>query len=660
MLEFLYRYFSLQSVIWCVVLFPLAAAAFSGCASVADRVRGRESSSGVVKFLCFFTGLFTFLMCVALLFTLTGFEGGEPSAITGPFFRWLSSGSINVEVGLKVDELSLVMIVVVSLVGFLSNMHAAGNSAKREGVASDFFCMNLFLSAMLFSLLADNMVMFLIGWDLALVSAALLVARQQRAAHLTGTASRFVAIGIAGSAFILVAMFLIYGVMAAGDVSVASGMFNFETMGRNAAYFVPLSTAISTLILIGVILKSAQFPFHSWLSDCGACQVPGSALIFGSSLITAGIYLMVRLGFVFAMSSWAMHLSAWAGVSSAILVAMLASVERDPRRIAAYLAGAQVGYMLLAIGVGAFQSASLSMVAFSLFMPLLFFSTECAINSSGGIEDIWFFGGLKRRMPITAWGFVIAAAALAGIFPFVGFFSRDFMFWQVYSRDGGFIWSVAFLSAGIVAFAAFRAAGAIFFGETNISFDKYKRISESGISSVLPMMILSTACIVGGAMAVPEEMGGTNIFSRWLSGLIVDELSKAPRDVSSGTHVVLMVVTVIWSLHFAILGWIIYAQKRDWPARIALRMGLFYKFISMRFYCSEVFSLIVRPISWFVKNVITDVIGDKFIEGLLMAGLSRMIGGLSAVVCFAGGGSMQRYFMYALIGIVVLVLIMVL
>jgi len=344
------------------------------------------------------------------------------------------------------------------------------------------------------------------------------------------------------------------------------------------------------------------------------------------------------------------------GAVTAILAAMMGLVENNIKRIIACATMSQLGYIFIAIGVGAFSVAVLHLVMSAFFLPLLFLASGNVIHALDGETDIRRMGGLKYRMPITSWCFIIGAIALAGIVPASGFFSRDAILWQVFERGHFWLWLSGFVCAGITAFYIFRAAGSIFSGDTDIPEEKFRKIVDAPVSMIMPVMLLATLAALGGILAIPESLGGSDRLISWLNEIMPYEISRAPGEESRAAEIVLGVLTVLWSIHFSVLGWIIYAQKRDLPERMAERFAPIYRILSNGYYFDWFYQkIIVTPLFWFSKNILERVIMNALIDGLIIGGSVRLVEFLSRVITAAQSGVLRQYLLYFLIGAVIIV-----
>ncbi|HPW45996.1 MAG TPA: NADH-quinone oxidoreductase subunit L [bacterium] len=651
MLDLIYRSISLQELIWLIAVAPLFSAFVNAIISAvtagSEVAKYREWSAlfGVIASAISFAG------AVVLFFTITAFEAGDPAVITGPLYRWIVSDEVVIDLSLKIDQLSMVMSLLISGLGLLTSIYSIGYMWKNSGFARYFALLGIFLFAMMLLVLADNLAFMFIGWSAAGIVSSFLVGldffdRSKRVA-----AVKTFAWNSFSDVLLLAGIFLVYGVMSAGDVDPKIGIFSFESMERHAFYFLPVATTVSILMFAACAIKSAQLPFHTWLLDSMKGPTPISGLAHSAVMVCAGAYLMVRLNFILVMSGSAMSVIYIFGIVAALCAAVFAVGQRDIKKLLAYSTISQIGLIFTSIGVGAFSAAVFHLVAHSIFKLLLFFSAGSAIYALGGERDLMKMGGLKRIMPLTAWTFVIGAVALAGIFPASGFFSRDAILWQLYERGHLGIWFAGFAVVGITSFYIFRAVGAIFFGEPNFEFDQYKKISESPVSMIIPMMILATLTIFGGFIGASKSFGGGDYFGRWIGALIADEVSRAPAAASRSMELILTVATMIWSAHFSILSWVIYAQKRDWPGRITSRLGPIHALVANGFYFDALYERIfARGTIWVSKKVIDEYLDRKIVDGVLVGGISKLVWMIGIVASIMGNGLVQRYLLYFLIG----------
>ncbi len=611
MLRVLYSHLSLQAVIWSIVLLPLVGALLAGIIAAATARSDRPAGRAAVTAIAIVAAGLALAAAIVVATTLVGFEIGALAAITGPLFTWIVLPGVVVEVGLKVDALSLVLSLAVALLGFLTVVAAAGGGV-RDATHARFRALLLFaLAALQLIVLAENLVLLLAGWEAAGIAAALLVAHHMDAEG-GRAALRMVAVDRIGTMALVALLFLVYGVMRAAGAPPT--LFALDAIERFGATFIPVAPWIAALLFAAAIARAAQLPFCFWLPGASVAPAPAAALLFGGALVAAGIVLLARLDFVLAMSPAVLRTAAAIGALTALAGGAMALVENDLRRLVASLVLAQLGFAMLAAGMGALSVAIVQLLVTAFAGALLFLAAGAVVRRLDGECDVRAMGGLKPRMPVSAWGFTCGAAACAGIPPIAGFFGKEAVLGQAFERGHYGLWIIAFAAVGLSAFAAFRAAGAVFFGDTSVAGERYKRIVDAPVSVLVPVMLLTTIVALGGFLFLPQTLGGTNWLGSWIGKVVAYEVSRAPGE-GGATAIVLMVVTALWSLHFSVLGWIIYAQKREWHQRAAARIRRLAG-ASQRLpeRLPELF--IARPIAW-----LGDVVVRRFLEGIVVQGI---------------------------------------
>lgn len=656
MLETLYQYIHIQTLGWLIVFLPLAGAAINGVISLSTASIQTDRARPWVSFFGSMLPLISFVCALLIFVTLIGIEKAEPSFVTGSLFSWAAAKGLIVDVALKFDQLSSIMALVVTGVGSLIHIYSVGYMANDHGYARYFSLLNLFLFFMLLLVLADNLVIIYVGWEGVGLCSYLLIGFwfDDEAKAKAGTKA-FI-INRIGDVGFLIGIFLVFGVMAAAGASHDTSYFNVDHMQRYAGWFLPVATFVSMAFFIGTTAKSAQIPLYVWLPDAMAGPTPVSALIHAATMVAAGIYLIARLNFIFILSPITLQTIAIVGSVTALIAAIIGIVQTDIKKILAYSTISQLGLMFLASGIGAFSFSVFHLTTHACFKALLFLCAGSVIKAMHGEQDIRMFGGLKERMPITAWSFVIAAAAISGIFPTSGFVSKDAILWQTFERGHYVLWSMAFVTVGLTAFYIFRAVGMVFFGDVNAKLDDYRKISEPSLTMVVPIMLLTVLTLFGGLANWPEALGGSQRLTSWLDGVMAFEKSHAPGAESRGTEIIFMAITLLWAVHFSIVGWVIYAQKRNLPEKVALRFKRFHKLILNKFYVDEIYDLLfVRPIRWFAKRILWQELDKTYIDGLLVNGSARTVGFWSSLVSAIQTGNIQNYIIYFLIGATILV-----
>ncbi len=661
MLESLYQIVSLQTLIWCVLAVPLTSSACCAFIAMAGARAEHERFRPLSVFIGVVGALLTVAIMIVLFWTLMGFEVGSAAAITGPLFTWIASKDFVVDVGLRLDQLSLTLGLTLSIAALFAQMALPGAMEGRRSLARAASLIHAMLFFALMAVLAENLLFFIVGWMgvglCASLTAGFVSSDRDGAQHGVVV---FVVDRI-GDAALMAACFLIVGAMAAADVPPGDGALAFENVVQYQAAFLPVAHVIALLLLVAVAVRSAQVPFLFWLPSTTRSPVPVAAFLQAVVIGATAVALVARMDGIFALAPSVLKAMALLGGITALAAGATALASTDVRRILAQIAAAELGIVLIAAGLGVFTTAVYHLVVVALALLLCMLAAAGAMRALQGESDLFGMGGLGQRMPITAWTFVIAAATLAGVVPLAGFAGLSAILIHAYARGEVLIWIMTFAAMGMIAFAIFRVAGAIFFGRTEIELDRFKRVTESPVAMVVPLMLLATACLFGGVLAVPEILGGADRFGVWLGELLPGEVSRGMNNVSRAVQIILYVIAVLWTVHCSILGWLIYAQRRDWSERLLRRIAPLYHSARSGWYLEEIAqTLVVRPIGWVARVILWKLIDRTFLSGILIGGSARAIGFFASVAAAAQTGAVRQYLLYVLIGAVVVVGVLVL
>ena len=292
----------------------------------------------------------------------------------------------------------------------------------------------------------------------------------------------------------------------------------------------------------------------------------------------------------------------------------------------------------------------------AFFKALLFLGAGSVIHGMGGEQDIRNFGGLKEKMPITAWTFVIGAAAISGIAPLSGFFSKDEILWQTFHSGHIGLWLIGFVGAGMTAFYMFRMVGLTFFGDPQMGPSKWMKVHESPPSMASVLLVLGFLSVVGGWIGIPEALGGSNHFHHWLSGVFGKTVVHEGMGESHAAEIILAVVSVLWALHFAILAGVIYAQRKDWPEKVAARFHFIYELLVNKYWIDELYDLvIVRPVLFVSRNFLWGVVDEKIIDKYGVMGTGQVVLFWNRCITALQTGVVQQYLLFFVIGVILLI-----
>jgi NADH-quinone oxidoreductase subunit L len=561
-------------------------------------------------------------------------------------YTWIESGSLRVNLSFEVDALTAVMLLVVTGIGFLIHVYSLGYMSHDEGIVRFFAYLNLFVFFMLLLVMADNLLILFVGWEgVGLCSYLLIGFWYHEPTNAIAGNKAFIVNRIGDFGFLLGILLLLTEVGRQGGVWTV----DFVELQKHVQLLTPSTVLLITLLLfLGATGKSAQIPLHVWLPDAMAGPTPVSALIHAATMVTAGVYMTARLHFLFALAPATLTLIAWIGAATAFFAATVALTQLDIKRVLAYSTVSQLGYMFLAVGVGAFSAAIFHLFTHAFFKACLFLGAGSVIHALAGEQDMRKMGGLKSYLPKTYWTYVIATLAIAGV-PFTaGFFSKDLILWQAYSSPHGSraLWFVAWITAGMTAFYMFRQVLMVFHGGLRAD-DKLKpHIHESPPVMTVPLMFLAVGSVFAGWLGAPEYLWG----SRWDRWLAVVFSAREPHQDALDTEMVLMAATLAIVLVGILLALFYYGR----PAKAAGPVGAWaggglYRLSLNKYYVDEAYEgLIVRPFTSLARWA-AQVLDPKVIDGVVN-GVAKGMRGFSFIWREVQTGNVQHYLIGFLAG----------
>jgi NADH-quinone oxidoreductase subunit L len=539
----------------------------------------------------------SFLIAAAIFFQMLGMEEAHREHVV-TLFAWISTftgtaSSLNVAVAYQVDQLSILMTLVVTGVGFLIHVYSIGYMHGDKGFWRFFAYLNLFIFAMLNLVLADNFVLMFLGWEGVGLCSYLLIGFWYEKKFTGDAAKKAFVVNRIGDFGFLLGMFLIFQTFGSLNFNTVFGSASVMTVGH------PVVMWITLLLFVGAMGKSAQIPLYVWLPDAMAGPTPVSALIHAATMVTAGVYMVARCSILYALAPATMQFVAIIGGVTAVYAATIALVQNDIKKVLAYSTISQLGYMFLAMGVAAFSAGIFHLMTHAFFKALLFLGSGAVIHAMHDEQDIRHMGGLKKYLPITYKTFLIAAIAISGIPPFSGFFSKDEILWKAFSSDYGsvFLWLLGVAGAGLTAFYMFRLVSLTFEGEERIGHDKHPH--EAPSSMTVPLIILAGLSLIGGFVGVPRSLLGGNAIEQWLEPVFAAANSK----LMIGTHrvvwseYVLMTVSVLVALAGILAARRIYLKRVEIATLVMERYPKLYNLLLNKYFVDEVYdAAIVNPI----------------------------------------------------------------
>jgi NADH-quinone oxidoreductase subunit L len=598
------------------------------------------TGAALISFLCAL-GLFSQLLALP----------AESRHLSSRFFEWIVVGELKVPFGFVVDQVSAVMILIITGVGSLIHLFSIGYMAHDERPSKFFAYLNLFLFNMLVLVLGDNLLITFVGWEgVGLCSYLLIGFWFSDPAKAAAGMKAFVTnrIGDAGFLIGIFLLFLSFGTVTYADlISLIPKVVELSWTG-------PLTLAC-LFLFVGACGKSAQIPLYVWLPDAMAGPTPVSALIHAATMVTAGVYLFVRFSPVLIYAPHCMEVIAWIGAITALVAATIGITQWDIKKILAYSTVSQLGYMFLAVGVGAFSAAQFHLMTHSFFKALMFLGSGSVIHAMHEEQDVRKMGGLAKYMPITHLAFVLGWLAIIGIPPFAGFFSKDEILWQAYSSPMGSkaLWLIGAITAAMTAFYMTRLMALTFWGKSRFGHDVHPH--ESPPTMTIPLIVLGVLSVIGGWIGIPEVISGilpghpSDVFVGWLDPVI--------GHLEHGEHSTLaewglMGVSVSLAALGALFAVDSYLIHKETPKALAKMLGPVYGLVYNKYYVDEgYFAFLINPLVagskalWLYIDVnfidkVTYVAGD-------------LVSGLASFVKTVQNGKTQSYALYMALGLVV-------
>ncbi len=657
-----------------IVLVPLLAAGLNG-------LLNRRLSKRVAGILaCASVGV-SFAFSVVVFLRLTGMA---PAArmVTDSLGTWMSVGSFHVDLSFAMDPLGAVMALVVTGVGFLIHIYSLGYMAHDDGFQRYFTYLNLFIFAMMTLVLGENLLMLFVGWEgVGLCSYLLIGFWYNEDANASAGKKAFIVNRIGDFGF-LIGMFLI-GATLLPHLQPGESVFSFTTLQHYTGLLAPVATAICLLLFVGATGKSAQIPLYIWLPDAMAGPTPVSALIHAATMVTAGVYMIARMNFLFVLSPTAMAVVAAVGAVTAIFAATIALAQNDIKKVLAYSTVSQLGYMMLACGVGAFAVGIFHVMTHAFFKALLFLGSGSVIHAMSNEQDMRVMGGLRGRLPVTFATFMAATLAIAGVFPFAGFFSKDEILWKAWSSGNTVLWVIGFLAAGLTAFYMMRLVVLTFFGENRASSEVRSHIHESPATMTIPLIVLAVLSLAGGWIGWPHFMGGGSWFEQWLEPVFAAGAQAGAHGVHTGVTAIdaiaqnaqmnhtmaetmhetgvewtLAALSVAWALLGLFLGWLVYFKRTGIAdAFKKAGRGFVYRLLLNKYYVDEAYdAAFIRPGFRFSRTVLWKGVDAGLIDGLLVNGSALTVYLLGSVLRLFQNGMVRFYAWTFTIGVAVFVL----
>jgi NADH-quinone oxidoreductase subunit L len=595
----------MDKYIWLIPLLPLAGFVFNGL--------GRNTlSKGVIGFIG------TFLVFVSFGISLSVFleihEHGH--AINVTLFDWISAGTMHVPFAFMVDQLSAIMLLIITGVGTLIHLYSIGYMHDDAGFGKFFAYLNLFIFFMLLLVMGSNYVVMFIGWEGVGLCSYLLIGFWYSNPEYADAAKKAFIMNRIGDLGFLIAIFMMVNMFGSPSFN---EIFPKVQMMHPGHWTI---TMVTILLFIGATGKSAQIPLFTWLPDAMAGPTPVSALIHAATMVTAGIYMIARSNALFSFAPFTMELIAIIGLATALLAALIALTQTDIKKVLAYSTVSQLGYMFLGLGVGAYTGGFFHVITHAFFKALLFLCAGSVIHAVSGEQDMRNMGGLWKKLPITAWTMLIGTIAIAGIPPFAGFFSKDEILAHVYEHSK-WMYGIGVFTAMLTSFYMFRLVFLTFFGKFRGTSEQEHHLHESPANMTIPLIILAVLSMVGGFIGVPEVLGGHHELAHFLAPVFRNPyLAKTTEALSANTEMTLMAISVGGAIIALIYAYIKYIKNNHVPVRDGEERGLLATLSYHKFYVDELYDILFRkPL---------DALSDFFFKVVDKMGIDGIVNGIGA------------------------------
>jgi NADH-quinone oxidoreductase subunit L len=604
--------------LWVIPLLPLAGAAING---FFGRRASRKAVSTIALVFC--GAAFAMALYVAARFSSLHLPYQEVIA------PWIRAGNFGVDFAFYLDQLSLVMLLVVTGVGFLIHIYSVGYMWDDPGYYRFFSYLNLFMFFMLTLVLANNYLLMFIGWEGVGLASYLLIGFFFLRDSAAAAGKKAFIVNRIGDFGFLIALFLLikhFGSLNFEELFKSISVLPAETAGAG------LLTSIALLLMVGAAGKSAQIPLYVWLPDAMEGPTPVSALIHAATMVTAGVYMVARSHVIFDRAPTALMAVAIIGTLTALFAATIGIAQTDIKKVLAYSTISQLGYMFMACGVAAYSAGIFHLVTHAFFKGLLFLGAGSVIHAVGGEQDMRHMGGLRTKIPWTFWTVTMATFAISGFPPFAGFFSKDAILWRAYSSPYGswVYWAIGLFTAFLTAFYMFRLWFLTFFGKYRGAEEVHSHAEASGHGANLggeehghggiresppimlaPLVILAVLSVVGGWIGWPTALGGSNYFDKFLEpalhvtapGASAGEVSESAQTQATehseqgGKEVIFSTISVVAAGFGLMLAWLLYHRRPELPPRIADRLNGLYHAVVNKYYVDEFYAAIfVKPL----------------------------------------------------------------
>jgi len=615
-----------------IVLLPLIGFIING-------LLGKKMPKNVVGILGTLIVVIPFFLSVSLFLQIK--ETGQP--IQYVWFNWITLNEITLNIGFYIDQLSVWMMMIITGIGSIIHIYSIGYMHDDEGFYKFFAYLNLFIFSMLTLIMGSSYLIMFFGWEGVGLCSYLLIGFWFKNKEYGYAARKAFVMNRIGDLGFLLGMFVIWNQFKSLDF--VQILPNISMLDNSTL------TAIALLLFIGAVGKSAQLPLFTWLPDAMAGPTPVSALIHAATMVTAGIYLVIRSNAIFLSSEVAQEVILVVALVTSLMAALIAIQQNDIKKVLAYSTVSQLGLMFVALGVGAYDTALFHLTTHAFFKALLFLGAGSVIHAMSGEQDIRSMGGLRKKLPSTYWTFLIGTLAIIGFPLMSGFFSKD----EILARSFAYapwVWGMVLVISILTAFYMLRLFYLTFFGDFKGTHHQKDHLHESPSSMTIPLWILAILSLAGGILNIPELFHGNHFLASWLEPVITGRVGI--HEISHTTEWILMGITT------AIILGIIYYSYRKYAVNKAIapaddKIHGLNKTFANKFYVDEIYdTVIVEPVQ-FGSRVAHDYMEKSFIDRIV-EGFGSFVKGLANIVRKTQDGNLEIYLLGMVIGAIALFL----
>ncbi|GAA4432165.1 NADH-quinone oxidoreductase subunit L [Pontibacter saemangeumensis] len=618
---------------------------------VLNGLGNRKLANGLVSLIGCGTVLAAFLISIYLFLDFTA-NGSR--AYTVDFYNWISVGDMRIGFSFLIDQLTLLMMLMVTGIGFFIHLYSAGYMSHDENFGKFFSFINLFMFSMLLLVMGSNYVMMFVGWEGVGLCSYLLIGFWNKNTNYNNAAKKAFIMNRIGDLGFLLGIFLIF---------ITFGSVSYPQVFAEAARYAGgvdsgVMIAITMLLFVGAMGKSAQIPLFTWLPDAMAGPTPVSALIHAATMVTAGIYMVVRSNVLYVLAPTTLEVIAIVGVVTAVVAATIGLAQNDIKKVLAYSTVSQLGYMFLALGVMAFSSSLFHVLTHAFFKALLFLGAGSVIHAMSNEQDIRSMGGLRKYLPITFLTFLIGTLAIAGIPPFAGFFSKDELLAHVYEHSK-LMWALGLLASFMTSFYMFRLVFLTFFGTFRGTEEQRHHLHESPASMTIPLIVLAVLSTVGGFLGIPAVFAeNSHVLQNYLSPIygfarVANAAAVAPLHIDHATEWMLMGISVAVAVIAAIIAYVMYVSKKTVPVPEGERLSPVHNLIYNKYYIDELYNtVIVRPVMW-LSTVLYRFVDTVLVDGVVN-GFGKFATQSGRTLRYAQSGTISFYVLMMVFSIVLI------